>query len=574
MAFSKCVFPSPLLPTSTSGLYFFPGRSMAARAALTATWFDEPTAKAASGNAADGPGGGAAPSRTLAAACSASPSRSGSRNTLWPAAAGSRSDTSASSALSRSTSSANAAIASSTAPGASRWSSASSRCVRYPSPSHRSTASPTRARHASTAFPTVTVTSARNSPNSSPPPPPTPPPPPPPPPPAGAGHTAKDPPTPAPPPPAPAPFRGGPTPIARRGRPLAREPENLLRRLRVDLRVVHRLERHQPVQGAHQLAHVADLRLRHRLQHPRLEPRAALVGLAPQDRDPRLVVGRAHIHDQSARQPRDQPLVQVGDVGRRAIARQHDLAPRRLQRLRQPQQLRLHFLAVREELHVVHEQHVHVLKPAAEGIALARGDARVERLDVFVERQKLDVQLGRGLFRRVPDRHQEMGLAEAGAAVNEERVVRRARTLGHRAPRCDGESVRRAHHEGVEGILGVERAGHAAVPAASFLSTSSEIPLSVSNTPLPWSASAPKLGTPRKFRASSRSAVERISSRGRSCLLYCRTRGMVRMSTPCSNRLLCRFCRLSRFSSSCRAWLSPTNTTPSAPWSTSRRVAL
>src|SRR5205814_3175650 len=204
----------------------------------------------------------------------------------------------------------------------------------------------------------------------------------------------------------------------------------------------------------------------------------------------------------------------------------------------------------------------------------ARGDTGVERLDVLVQRQVLDVQLGRGLLRRMADRHQQMRLAEAGAAVNEQRVVRRARALGHRVARRDGEPVRRAYHKAVERILGVERAGHAAVPASSFLSTSSEMLLRVSNTPLPCSASALKLGTPRKFSASSRSAGERISSSGRSCLLYCSTRGMVRMSTPCSSRLLCRFCRLSRFSSSWRAWLSPTNTTPSAPWSTSRRVAL
>src|SRR5437870_5193640 len=416
IAFSRCVLPRPLFPTSTSGLYFFPGRSRAARAALTATWFEAPTAKAASGNAADGPGGGAPPSRTLAAASSASLSRSGSRNTLCPAACGSSSATSASSALRRSTSSPNAVIAWSTAPGASRCSNASRRWVRYPSPSHLNTASPTRARHASTAFPTVTATSARNSPNSSPPP---------------------------------------------------------------------------------------------------------------------LFAAAA----------RPSP-------GGRAVDRQHDLPPRRLQRLREAQQLGLHFLAVREELHVVLEQHVHVLKPAAERVALPRRDARMERLDVLVERQIFDVQLGRGLFRGVADRHQEMRLAEAGGAVNKEGVVRRARALGHRVTRGDGEPVRRAHHEGVEGVLGVERAGHAAVPAASFLSTSSEIPLSVSNTPLPWSASALKLGTPRKFRASSKSAGERISSRGKSCLLYCSTRGMVRMSTPCSSKLLCRFCRLSRSSSS------------------------
>src|SRR5205807_4060708 len=247
---------------------------------------------------------------------------------------------------------------------------------------------------------------------------------------------------------------------------------------------------------------------------------------------------------------------------------------RRRQCLGEPLQLRLHLLAVREILHIVQEQHVHVLEPAAERVALPRGDACVEGLDVLVERQILDVQLRRGFFRRMAHRHQEMRLAETGAAVNEERVVRRSRALGYRASRRDGEAVRRAHDEAVEGILGVQRAGHAVVPVASFLSTSSEIPLRLSNTPLPCSASAPKLGTPRKLRASSRSAGGRINSRGRSCLLYCSTRGMVRMSTPCSSRLLCRFCRLSRFSSSWRAWLSPTNTTPSAPWSTSRRVAL
>src|SRR3989442_331400 len=42
IAFSRCVLPRPLFPTSTSGLYFFPGRSRAARAALTATWFGAP----------------------------------------------------------------------------------------------------------------------------------------------------------------------------------------------------------------------------------------------------------------------------------------------------------------------------------------------------------------------------------------------------------------------------------------------------------------------------------------------------------------------------------------------------
>src|SRR5204863_1520221 len=137
---------------------------------------------------------------------------------------------------------------------------------------------------------------------------------------------------------------------------------------------------------------------------------------------------------------------------------------------------------------------IHVLEAAAERVALPRGDTGVERLDVLVQRQVLDVQLGRGLLRRMADRHQQMRLAEAGAAVNEQRVVRRARALGHRVARRDGEPVRRAYNEAVEGALGVERAGHAAVPAAGSWTTSSEMLLRVSNTPWRCSASALRRG--------------------------------------------------------------------------------
>src|SRR2546430_829663 len=53
IALSRWVFPRPLLPTSTSGLYFLPGCFSTARAAPTATSLDGPTAYAASGKAPD-----------------------------------------------------------------------------------------------------------------------------------------------------------------------------------------------------------------------------------------------------------------------------------------------------------------------------------------------------------------------------------------------------------------------------------------------------------------------------------------------------------------------------------------
>ncbi len=67
--------------------------------------------------------------------------------------------------------------------------------------------------------------------------------------------------------------------------------------------------------------------------------------------------------------------------------------PRLLQRFGETQQLCLHLLAIRQELHVVHQQDIDVLEAPAEGVALPGRDRGVERLDVLVQRQVLDVEL-------------------------------------------------------------------------------------------------------------------------------------------------------------------------------------
>src|SRR5207253_297973 len=204
IALSKCVFPRPLLPTSTSGLYFLPGCFSTARAALTATSLDGPTAYAASGNAADGAGGGAAPSRTLAATSTAPRPP---RFDRFPHGDGHVGEEVA-------------------------------ELVARPGPGGR-------------AFP-----------------------------------------------------RGPLAAAAGRARGLRPDAEQLFRRLRVDGPVVDRLECHEPVERAHQLAHVAGLRARDRLEHTRLELGPALVGLPAQDRDPRFVIRRPDVHHQAAREPR------------------------------------------------------------------------------------------------------------------------------------------------------------------------------------------------------------------------------------------------------------------------------
>ena len=65
------------------------------------------------------------------------------------------------------------------------------------------------------------------------------------------------------------------------------------------------------------------------------------------------------------------------------------------------------------------------------------------------------------------DRLQEMRLAEPGAAVDEERVVRLRRRFGDRERRCVREAVRRADDEGVEGVLRVEAAALRAGPGSA-----------------------------------------------------------------------------------------------------------
>src|SRR5205814_8198057 len=141
---------------------------------------------------------------------------------------------------------------------------------------------------------------------------------------------------------------------------------------------------------------------------------------------------------------------------------------------------------------------VSVRDATAERVAWAGGGGGVERLHLLVQGQIFDVEGGRERLGRLADGHEQVRLPEAGAAIDEERVVRRARVLRDRTAGRDGEPVRRPDHERLEGVLGVERRGHAVLPAASRFSTISETPFSVSNTPTPCSASALKLCTPRK----------------------------------------------------------------------------
>ena len=225
--------------------------------------------------------------------------------------------------------------------------------------------------------------------------------------------------------------------------------------------VAHRLEGDEPVERAEQLAHVVDGERGHGLEHALAEPGAALLGLPAEDGDAGLVVGRRDVDDEPAGEPADEPLVERLDLGGRPVAGEDDLAVGGLQRVGEPQQLRLHLAPVGEELHVVHQQQVDVEEPLAVGLAVPGGDGGVERLDELVEGEVLHGEPRVDRAGRMADGHQQVGLPQARAGVDEERVVHRPRRLGDRLGRGDRQAVGRPHHEGVEAVERVERDGHA-----------------------------------------------------------------------------------------------------------------
>ena len=123
---------------------------------------------------------------------------------------------------------------------------------------------------------------------------------------------------------------------------------------------------------------------------PSREGGAPLLGLAAEDGDAGLVVRSGDVDDQPAGEAPDEPLVERLDLRRRAIAGEHDLAAGGLERVGEPEQLRLHLPAMGQELHVVHQQQVDVEEPLAVRLAVTGGDGGVKRLDEFVEREIFD----------------------------------------------------------------------------------------------------------------------------------------------------------------------------------------
>ena len=109
-----------------------------------------------------------------------------------------------------------------------------------------------------------------------------------------------------------------------------------------------------------------------------------------------------------------------------------------------------------QELDVVDQQDVDVPVAALEGAGLVVSDAVDEVVGELLGVHVADPDPGIEVLRVVPDGVQQVGLAEPGLAVDEERVVGLGRRLGDGDRRGMGESVAGPDHERLEGVLRVQ----------------------------------------------------------------------------------------------------------------------
>jgi hypothetical protein len=106
----------------------------------------------------------------------------------------------------------------------------------------------------------------------------------------------------------------------------------------------------------------------------------------------------------------------------------------------------------RDELDVVHQHQVRLPVLDAEVVHGAAGaDGLDEVVDKFVALDVEDTGGGGLAADLVGDGIEEVGLAQAGAAVDEEGVVAASGGVGHRPGGGAGQLVGGAHYEGVEG---------------------------------------------------------------------------------------------------------------------------
>ena len=149
-----------------------------------------------------------------------------------------------------------------------------------------------------------------------------------------------------------------------------------------------------------------------------------------------------------------QPRLHAGDGRRRAVAGEDDLAAVGVQVVEGVEELLLRLAFGAKELYVVEQQELHGAVAPAELIGPTLSDRGDEVVDELLrgDVESVDVDLAGAQG----DRLQEVSLAQAGAAVDEERVVVLSGFFGGREGRRRRDAVGVCDNERPEGVARVQ----------------------------------------------------------------------------------------------------------------------
>jgi hypothetical protein len=172
--------------------------------------------------------------------------------------------------------------------------------------------------------------------------------------------------------------------------------------------------------------------------------------------DAGLEVGRLDVGDEAPLEAVAQSVLQRLQPLRRAVGGQDDLLVGVVEGVEGVEELLLGLGLPLQELDVVDEEHVDVAVAALEAVLPVVADRVDELVGELLARDV--AHLGSVVERAdvVADGVEQVGLAQPGVAVDEQRVVGLARCLGHRHGGRVREAVGRADDEGLEGVLRVE----------------------------------------------------------------------------------------------------------------------
>ena len=245
---------------------------------------------------------------------------------------------------------------------------------------------------------------------------------------------------------------------ARRARVGVEAVEHLLRQRRVERPARERVECHDADEGALQGAHVALDPLGDDLERLLIgEFHAVVIDSLAQHGHARVEIGWVDVGDEPRLEAIAQAVLECGEVARQAVRGQDELAARVMQRVERVEELLLGARLGLQELHVVDQQDVDAAKVLLEAVDVAAAvEGAQEAVGERLGRRVADGESTAVRAHVVADRVQQVGLADTGRAVEEERVVGDGRLLGHGQRRGVGEPVAVAEDELLEGELRVE----------------------------------------------------------------------------------------------------------------------